>query len=116
MGVGGWQHPCPRPAELSAQRSPSNFSADRPLLAGKRLCASAYSIRVWIASRQRNRKLKAPNQRSQTWIPALPILLASHGTRESLWAKRPHSNSRRYGRFAYDSKSSIGAEISHSSI
>jgi hypothetical protein len=38
----------------------------------------------WIASRQRNRKLKAPNQRSQTWIPALPILPASHGTRESL--------------------------------
>jgi hypothetical protein len=24
----------------------------------------------------------------------LPILLASHGTRESLWAKRPYSNSR----------------------
>jgi integrase len=41
------------------------------------------------------------------------MLLVSHGTRESSWAKSPHSSSRRYGRFAYDSKSLVVAEISH---
>jgi hypothetical protein len=110
-----WQPKAIGGASMSASRRVFE-DRDRQVMAGKRLCASADSIRVWIPSRKRNRKLKAPNQRSQTWIPALPILLASHGTRESLWAKRPHSTSRRYGRFAYDSKSPIGAEISRSSI
>src|SRR6267378_3907916 len=34
------------------------------------------------------------------------------GIRESSWAKSAHSSSRRYGRFAYDSKSLVVAEIS----